>query len=375
GLTSSPLGRRAGMRVIVLGASGNVGTAVVERLRRNPAIAHLTAVARHPPVDVAGADAGAAEGSVPVSWRAADIGRDDMDEVLAGADALIHLAWRFHPARDERQTWHDNVAGSIETFAAAARQGVGTIVYASSVGAYAPGPQTVGCDDAPVDERWPTHSLPTAAYGRQKSYLERVLDHVEDTGPMRIVRLRSAFVFQRSAAPEQRRIFGGPFVPGRVVASGVLPAIPFPRGLRIQVVAAADLAAAYEAALLRPVRGAFNIAADPVLDKTELARLLRARLVDVPVGLAHRGLGAAFRLRLAPTEPGLLDLAVSLPIMDTSRARAELGWVPVHDAREAFRSLLDGLGDPRGGATPRLAGDAGGPLRIHEIASGLGGRE
>ena len=192
---------------------------------------------------------------------------------------------------------------------------------------------------------------------------------------MRIVRLRSAFVFQRAAAPEQRRIFAGPFVPGRVLASGVLPAIPFPRGLRIQVVAAADLAAAYEAALVQPVRGAFNIAADPVLAKRELARLLRTRLIDISPALAHHGLGAAFRLRLAPTEPGLLDLAMSLPVMDTTRARDELGWAPVHDAREAFQSLLDGLDEPRGGPTPRLAGDAGGPLRAHEIASGVGGRE
>jgi nucleoside-diphosphate-sugar epimerase len=367
------------MRVIVTGASGNVGTAVLDRLRWCPEISHLTAVARHPPDRRPDAGSGSAgwgtDGSVPVTWQAVDIGRDDMDEVLAGTDAVIHLAWRFHPTRDERQTWHDNVAGSIETFAAAARQGVGTLVYASSVGAYAPGPQTIGLDDVPVDEQWPTHSLPTAAYGRQKSYLERVLDHLENSTSMRIVRLRSAFVFQRAAAPEQRRIFAGPFVPGRLLASGVLPAVPFPRGLRVQVVAASDLAAAYEAALLRPVRGAFNIAADPVLGKAELARLLRTRLVDVPAGVAHRGVGAAFRLRLAPTEPGLLDLAMSLPIMSTTRARDELGWTPDHSAEDAFQALLDGLAEPRGGPTPRLEGDAGGPLRVHEVASGLGARE
>jgi nucleoside-diphosphate-sugar epimerase len=366
------------MRVVITGASGNVGTAVLDRLRRSPSISHLTAVSRHPPsADPSGGPAGQVgpDLSVPVTWRTVDIGRDDMDEVLAGADALVHLAWRFHPTRDERQTWHDNVAGSIETFAAAARQGVGTLVYASSVGAYAPGPQTVGGVDAAVDESWPTHSLPTAAYGRQKSYLERVLDHVEDTSPMRIVRLRSAFVFQRAAAPEQRRIFAGPFVPGRLVASGLLPVIPYPRGLRIQVVAAADVAAAYEAALLRPVHGAFNIAATPVLAKEELGRLLQARLIDVPPGLVHHAVGTAFRLRLAPTEPGLLDLALSLPIMDTARARAELGWTPHQTAEDTFRELLEGLADPHGGPTPRLAGDAGGPARVGEIASGLGARE
>ena len=125
------------MRVVVTGASGNVGTAVLERLRHSPDVSHITAVGRRPPEPD-----DRPSGGVPVTWRVADMGEDPMDDVLAGADALVHLAWRFHPTRDERQTWHDNVVGSIQTFAAAARQGVKTLVYASSVGAYSPGPQT-----------------------------------------------------------------------------------------------------------------------------------------------------------------------------------------------------------------------------------------
>jgi nucleoside-diphosphate-sugar epimerase len=358
------------MRVVVTGASGNVGTALLERLQRSTHVTHITAVGRRPP-----APEDRADGGVPTTWRALDIGQEPMDDVLAGADALVHLAWRFHPTRDERQTWHDNVVGSINTFEAAARQGVSALVYASSIGAYSPGPQTVGAPDEPVDERWPTHALPTAAYGRQKSYLERVLDHVQEQHPMRVVRLRSAFVLQRAAAPEQRRIFAGPFAPGRLLAKRVLPVIPIPKGLRMQVVAAADVAAAYEAALVRPVEGAFNIAADPVLGAPELAELLGARIVAIPPVVVRQALAAAFHARLAPTEPGLMELFMSLPLMDTTRARTELGWTPDHDAFETFESLLSGLGDPAGGPTPRLAGDAGGPLRVHEIGSGLGARE
>jgi hypothetical protein len=65
-----------------------------------------------------------------------------------------------------------------------------------------------------VDETWPTHSLPSAGYGREKAYVERVLDAFEARHPdTRVVRLRPAFIFQRSAATEQRRIFAGPFLP------------------------------------------------------------------------------------------------------------------------------------------------------------------
>ena len=364
------------MRVVVTGASGNVGTALLARLQGSREVSSIVAVGRRPPDPGAGPPVGEnPDGGPPVTWRAADMGKEPMDDVLAGADALVHLAWRFHPTRDHRQTFADNVVGSINTFEAAARQGVKTLVYASSVGAYSPGPQTIGQPDEPVDERWPTHALPTAAYGRQKSYLERVLDHLEETAAMRVVRLRSAFVFQRSAAPEQRRIFAGPFAPGRLVASRVLPVVPIPRGMRMQVVAAADVAAAYEAALVRPVSGAFNIATDPVLGASELGELLGARPVTIPPRLARGALAAAFHARLAPTEPGLFELFMSLPLMDTTRARTELGWAPTQDAFATFESLLAGLGDPEGGPTPRLAGHAGGPLRVDELRSGLGARE
>jgi len=191
-------------------------------------------------------------------------------------------------------------------------------------------------------------------------YLERALDHIEDQHEMRVVRLRSAFVFQRAAAPEQRRIFAGPFAPGRLVASRVLPVVPIPRGMRMQVVAAADLAAAYEAALVRPVEGAFNIATDPVLGSQELGELLGARIVAVPPRLARQALAAAFHARLAPTEPGLLELFLSLPLMDTTRARTELGWAPKVDATVAVRELVDGIGRRAGAPTPPLVPDRAG---------------
>ena len=360
------------MRVVVTGASGNVGTAVLTRLRACASVSELIALARRPPdaQDPADQDSG-----VRVQWHAVDVSRGDLEPVLRGADAVVHLAWRFHPNRDHRETWQANVLGSMRVAEAAAGAGVGVFVHASSVGAYSPGPHVAGRADTPVDERWPTHALPTAAYGRQKSYLERFFDHFEDRNALRVVRLRSAFVFQPIAAPEQRRIFAGPFAPTALIASGRLPAVPLPRGLRVQAVAAADLAVAYEAALLRPVSGPFNVAAEPVLGHAELGAVLGARVVAVPDGLARRAFAAAYALRLVPTEPGLLELALSLPIMDTTRARRELGWAPRETAADAVESLLAGWRDPRGGPTPTLAADAGGPARLGELATGVGARE
>jgi hypothetical protein len=118
-------------------------------------------------------------------------------------------------------TWQANAVGSARVFEAVSAAGVGVLVYASPVGAYSPGP------GRRADESRPTHSVPAAASGREKAYVERLLDAFEARQPdTRVVRLRPAFIFQREAASEQRRIFAGLLLPGSRLRPGRLPVVP-----------------------------------------------------------------------------------------------------------------------------------------------------
>ncbi|MDY7099659.1 MAG: NAD-dependent epimerase/dehydratase family protein [Actinomycetota bacterium] len=334
------------MKVLVTGATGNVGSAVVRRLADNDAVTEVIAVARRP----GGLD------HPGVRHAAADLARDDLRDHLERVDALVHLAWDFLPQRRPVDTWSSNVVGSVRLFSAAIDAGVGAIVHASSVGAYSP-----RSDDLAVTESWPTHALPTAAYGREKSYLERVLDGIEVEHPQtRVVRLRSAFVFQESATHEQLRIFAGGPLARLLVGVQRLPVLPFPRSMRMQAVHADDLAAAYTAATIGDARGPFNIAAGGPLDASAFAAAFGARALPIPDGLARSALAAGYASRLVPTDPGLLELALSLPVMDTTRASEQLGWRPLRTGREALDALVAGLDAQAAGATPALA-DEGGP--------------
>jgi nucleoside-diphosphate-sugar epimerase len=350
------------VRVTVTGATGNVGHALVTALLEDTRVERVVGVARRAP-----------EGHAPpyddtrFQWHCADVGSDALDDAVRGADAVVHLAWRFQPTRDRVATWRTNVIGTMRVISAAEKAGVGTLLHASSVGAYAPvaGRPFAGAvgeplddPDRPVDESWPTGALPVAGYGIEKSYLERWLDAFEERrgDRVRVVRTRSAFVFQTEAAREQLRIFGGPLVPGRLVGSRLLPVLPLPAGLRFQAVHAEDVAAACVSALLEPVRGAFNLAADPVIDPAALGRVLGARPVEIAPRVVRAALGVAFRTRLAPVEPGLLALFMTLPVMDASRARRELGWSPHHSAIDALGELRAGLHEGRDAATPALTG-------------------
>jgi UDP-glucose 4-epimerase len=350
------------MRVVVTGATGNVGTSVLDALAGESAVEEVVAVARRAP-----------RTSYPrTRFESADITREDLIPLFRGADAVVHLAWLIQPGRDESTTYRVNVIGSERVFRAIVEAGVPALVYASSVGAYSPGPK-----DRRVDESWPTEGIETSFYARHKVAVERQLDRLEREHPeLRVVRLRPGLIFKREAATEIRRLFAGPFLPGSLLRPQLIPIVPDHPRLRFQAVHSLDVGDAYRRAILATdARGAFNVAAEPVIGPAELGQVLHARPVKVPAALLRAGAAGAYALRLTPTEPGWLDMALAVPLMDTGRARHELGWTPQHQATDTLAELLAGM---RAGAeldTPPLARGTTAPARLRELLTGIGARQ
>jgi nucleoside-diphosphate-sugar epimerase len=349
------------MRVVVTGASGNVGTSLLAALAHEPSVEQVVGIARRVP----------AMSFPKTTWQRADVTHSDLGALFAGADAVVHLAWLIQPSRDERVTERVNVHGSERVFEAVAKAGVPALIYASSIGAYAPGPT-----DRAVDESWPTTGVPTSFYSRHKAQTERLLDRFEEQHPdVRVVRLRPALIFKRSAASEIRRLFIGPFLPSPLVHPEWLPFIPLPRGLRTQAVHSLDVGEAYRLAIVREVRGPFNVAAEPLLDAHTLGRLLGARPVLLAPRLLRAAASLSWRLRLQPTSPGWFDMGMQLPVMEVSRARRELGFQPRHGADESVSELIEGLRERAGMDTPPLDPATSGSLRWRELRTGVGARQ
>lgn len=349
------------MRIVVTGATGNAGTSVLEALAAEPAVDEIVGVARRVPRIA----------MAKTSWVGADIVHADLAAIFAGADCVIHLAWLIQPSRDERVTAAVNVEGSARVFHAAAAAGVRSLVYASSVGAYSPGPK-----DRRVDESWPTGGVESAYYSRQKAAVERLLDRFERESPdTRVVRLRPALIFKRDAAAEIRRFFAGPLLPNPLVRRSLIPLVPKADRLRFQAVHSLDVGHAYRLAAVGEARGAFNVAAEPVLDARTLGDALGARPISVHAAALRAVADASWRLRLQPTAPSWIDLALAVPLLDATRARTELGWEPRHGADEALVELVDGMRAGADYGTPPLERRAGGPLRIGELLTGVGGRQ
>ncbi|MDQ0851553.1 UDP-glucose 4-epimerase [Arthrobacter sp. B3I9] len=339
------------MRIVITGATGNAGTALLKRLATAKAEGENLEIVgisrRHPePLDQ--------PHYLGVEWQTADVGDPSalprLQSILQGADAVVHLAWEIQPNHRQDELFRTNVTGTANMLTAAGRAGVGHFVCASSVGAYSRGHK-----DRRVAEDWPVDGIPGSHYSVHKAKQEALLDEFADANPtMAVARLRPGLIFQKRAGSEIGRYFLGRLIPRALPPRPRVPVLPVPKKFVFQAVHADDVADAYWRVLQQRATGAFNVAAEPVIDPNALGWLLGARrTVPLSVAALRAVVDFSWRVRLQPTDAGWVDMAAGAPIMDTTRAREELGWSPRHTSLEAIAEVLAGMG--------RGAGVAGSP--------------
>src|SRR5919199_2246554 len=351
------------MRIVVTGLSGNVGTALLRRLGADGGH-DITGICRRPP---------AGEPYQLARWVSLDLAQEGAEqrlrELFSGADAVVHLAWGFQPSHVTDYRDRVGVGGTAAVLSAADDAGVAHLVHVSSLGAYSPGPSPApsGTDAdgraVRVDESWPTDGIESLAYSKEKAAAERLLDEHEKNGPGRLVitRMRPALVVQGDAGSAILRYGLPAFLPNSVLR--LVKVLPLDPSLVIQAVHTPDVADAIARALERRAGGAFNLAADPPLAASDIASALDARLVPVPRAVLRAAVAAGWNLGLQPLDPGWIDLAFAVPLMDSGRARRELGWEPRTDAKTALTELIAGMKSGRGTSSA--------PLRSRAVAAEL----
>lgn len=334
------------MRIAITGATGNAGTALLRRLARAKSEEgedlQIVGISRRHP-----------ESLVPpylnVEWHDIDVGKNEdlprLEEAFAGADAVVHLAWTVQPNRQLNVLYQTNVVGTANALEAAGRTGVRQFVCASSLGAYSKAEK-----DKRINEDYPVDGIAGSHYSEHKAQQEALLDRFETGHPeVAVARLRPGLIFQRDAGSEVGKYFLGRLIPRLIPSRPSLPLLPVPKEFIFQAVHADDIAEAYWLVLKQRAFGAFNIAAEPVVDPNALGWLLGAkRILPIPVALLRAVVDLSWRARLQPTDPGWVDMATWAPIMDTSRAREQLGWKPTVSSLQAIKDLIYGLGSGAG---------------------------
>jgi UDP-glucose 4-epimerase len=325
------------LTVAVTGPTGEIGKPFIAALERAPEVERVIGMAR------SRFDPAEHHWGEKVEYRRGDIlDRHSVAELVEGADVLVHLAFVILAGRGESR--EVNLTGSRNVFEAAAAAGVKRLVYTSSVAAY-------GFDrDLPelLSEDLPVRGTPRHPYSAHKAEVEAELTEALSGSDTEAYVFRPCIV----AGPQATLLLDlipllaiGRRIPGPLRwALGrvpeLRPVLPDP-GVRFQLVHHDDVAAALCAAVIGEGEpGIYNLAGPGELTISDLAHALGWHALPAPqlaVGAAAEALAL---IPFLPSEAAWIEAVRRPVLMDTSRARRKLHWMPHHDAEETLKETV-----------------------------------
>jgi len=334
-MTADAAGGERDLTVAVTGPTGTFGFGLIPWLQADDRVARIVGIARRP-FDPA------AYGWTKLEYRRGDV-RDPgaLRDAFGQADVVVHLAFLITGTAPAEVIRSVNIEGTLNAFRAAAETGARRFVYASSVAAYGFHP------DNPVGmtEDWPVRPG-RLFYAREKAELEGLLQaEAAKSAGLALYLLRPPLVLGPHAVGA-KDLLPGPLAPlGRILAGRVrrVP-VPLPAlvpALPLQVVHEEDLGRAFlQCVVAAGPPGAYNIAADGVLTGADVAREFGLIPVPLPAGPVQFAARAVAALPFLPPAAQWVEAASHPAIMDTTRAKQDLGWAPRLTALEAVRDTL-----------------------------------
>ncbi|MDP5184181.1 NAD-dependent epimerase/dehydratase family protein [Blastococcus sp. BMG 814] len=329
-------GRPRGLTVAVTGPTGTFGEGLVPLLQEDDRVGTVIGMARRP-FDPA------ARGWTKMTYRQGDV-RDPeaLREAFAGADVVVHLAFLITGNASRATTRAINVDGTVNVVRAAAAVGARRFVYASSVAAYG------FHQDNPelIPEEWPVRPASRLFYAQEKAELEHLLDGESAAAPELDLYLLRPPVVLGPHAVGGKDVLPGPLAPVGRRLFGRPRRLPVPVPLLVpqhplQFVHQDDVGQALLLCVLGAgPPGAYNIAGEGVLTAADVAREFGALAIPLPAAPAQAAARAFSRLPFLPPAAEWIEVASRPAIMDTTRAREELGWRPRYTGLEALRDTL-----------------------------------
>lgn len=326
------------LTVAVTGPTGTFGAGLIPFLVADPRVGRIVGIARRPfdPSE---------RGWSSMTYRQGDVrDAEGLRAAFEGADVVVHLAFLITGTAGREATREVNVEGTLNAFRAAAAAGAKRFVYASSVSAYGFHP------DNPIGMRedWPVRPANRLFYAQEKAELEQLLAEEAAAHPgLELYLLRPSIVVGPNVVGG-KELLPGPLAPlGQLLADALLKVrlpVPVPvvvPWLDMQLVHEDDVGQA----LLQCVvgagpAGAYNIAGDGLVSAADIAREYGASPVVLPERLTRTAARWLSGLAALPAAAEWVE-AVSHPaIMDTTKAKAELGWTPRYTALEALQATL-----------------------------------
>jgi len=318
--------RPRGATVVVTGAAGAIGAALLRRLVACDEVGKVVALDLHP---------GDAEG---VEWRTGDVRDPGIAASFAGADAVVHLAvdWRLESPADERTTL--NVRGTQTVVTAAAASGVPRVVVVTSAVVYGALPD----NRIPLPEDAPLQAVPEGIVADLLE-IERVAEDARRVHPgLDVVVVRPAALVGPGVDTLVTRHFAAPRL---LCIKDTSPAWQFCH--------VDDLASALEYAALGRVSGTITCGSDGYLTQQRLEDLSGLKRVEIPASLAFATAERLHRVGVTPAPASELAYVMHPLVVPSTTLRAA-GWQPEHDNESNLGAVLDAVEGDRAVAGRRI---------------------
>jgi len=325
-----------GVTVAVTGPTGEIGISALTALEQDPAVDRIVGMARRP-FDPS------ALGWTKTTYRQGDIlDRQAVDELVADADVVIHLAFIIFGSREESA--RVNLAGARNVFeATVAAERPSRLVYTSSVAAYG----YHSDNPVPLTEDVPPRGSPEHYYSEQKAACEAELAGITKGSSLEVFILRPCIV-AGPKAPALADAMPWRHLPGVVRSTTrAVPLLKMPvadPGFPLQLVHHDDVAAAIAlAATTDAPPGAYNIAGDGEVSLSQVVTALGGQPVRVPAVAATAASAVIAHMPFVPSELEWLHITKVSMVMDTTKAKTQLGWKPNYTSAQTLQALAESL--------------------------------
>ena len=308
------------MKIAITGGSGYVGSCLIKKLEKEAWVDSILSLDINPPT---------ANLHQKTTYRVHDL-VNPFDDLMTKfkPDVLIHLSFVLKPTRNREKTEKVNLQGTLNALSAAEASKAKQFIYFSSTTIYGAYP------DNPI---W----LNENSLIRPKSRFQYAVD-----------KAKSEFLIEKFASNNRSLkilILRGCPVMGPNANNFISRAFQKPLliGLRnydppMQFIHEDDVVNLMEFAMLNEISGTYNIAGEGTITWSEMAKLIRAKMISLPAFLLSLLTEISWQTRIqSESNSSGIDIIKYRWTASTQKLKETLNYQFIHSSHSAWQTFCD----------------------------------
>ena len=308
------------MKIAITGGSGYVGSCLIKKLEKEAWVDSILSLDINPPT---------ANLHQKTTYRVHDL-VNPFDDLMTKfkPDVLIHLSFVLKPTRNREKTEKVNLQGTLNALSAAEASKAKQFIYFSSTTIYGAYP------DNPIwlNENSLIRPKSRFQYAVDKAKSEFLIEKfASNNRSLKILILRGCPVMGPNANNFISRAFQKPLLIG---LSNYDPPMQF--------IHEDDVVNLMEFAMLNEISGTYNIAGEGTITWSEMAKLIRAKMISLPTFLLSLLTEISWQTRIqSESNSSGLDFIKYRWTASTQKLKESLNYQSIHSSHSAWKTFCD----------------------------------